>query len=64
MQQNYEKENLLNSYSQTISTIQTVTSRLKSLKIKNSTTYGVGNPGPGSGDRHTSVAWLTWLMRS
>jgi hypothetical protein len=32
-----------------ISTTQTITSRFNSLNTKNTTTYDVGNPGPGEG---------------
>ena len=34
---------------------QTIASCLKSLNIKMTTTYGIGNPGPGFGQAQTCV---------
>ena len=46
-----------------ISTKPTITSHFKSLNIKKTTTYSIGNPGPGL-DRHKNVTGYVLLKHS
>jgi len=58
----YIMERKFKQWWSTILTIRTIISHLKSLNIKQTTTYDVGNQSPGVRQAHKCVSWPTIFL--